>query len=187
MSWQRAEYDSAAFQLALKAARRNLADTPLPEMALRLVMQTKVRAANAIHQLDTIDCFTDDWDTEEDAALRSAALDMHLHCQYAAEECNAIVEIVSAIINGQADSSQMEIFTELEVRRENAADEVEKLAHAIEQLGKTQRDPALSLQEMHRRTERVFAQLQGLKAKVEELEKLARTPVPSQDDEAAAK
>jgi hypothetical protein len=33
----------------------------LKTMALLALMQAKVTCTNAIHELDTIDCFTDDW------------------------------------------------------------------------------------------------------------------------------
>ena len=112
-------------------------------MALRIIMQAKVAAGNVIHQLDTIDQFTDEWGTD-DAALTGFALDIHLQCQYAAEECKSIIEILDGFLANPTSCQQVGIFSELEVRRENGEDELRKLVNVLDALNRNYADPALS-------------------------------------------
>ena len=151
-------------------------------MAFRALMQAKIGAGNAIHQLDTIDCFTDDWALEDTAgALARAALDIHLHCQYAAEECKSIIEILDGFLANPTSGQQVGIFLELEVRRENAGDDLKKLVKIIVELSIAHSDPALSLAEMWKRAERLVAKIDGLKTNVEELERIVHTPMLQQE------
>ncbi|KAK4547078.1 hypothetical protein LTR36_001299 [Oleoguttula mirabilis] len=149
-------------------------------MALRTLMQAKVSAGNTIAQLDIIDCFTDDWELADGSALTSPALDIHLHCQYAAQECKSIIEILDGFLANPASGQQVGIFAEMEIRRENAVDEVKKLVRLIEALAKTQTDPALSLHEMRKRAERLVGKIEGLKVQIDGLEEIVRTPVLQQ-------
>lgn len=169
---------SASLSTADASGQKDRIDPRLSEMALRTLMQAKVSAGNAIHNLDTIDCFTDDWELGDGSTLTSPALDIHLHCQYAAEECKSIMEILDGFLANPASGQQVVIFTELEIRRENAVDDVKKLMSVIVELAKTQTDPALSLQEMRKRAERLVGKIEGLKRQIDELEDMVRPPPP---------
>ncbi|KAK5132113.1 hypothetical protein LTR08_000364 [Meristemomyces frigidus] len=151
-------------------------------MALRVIMKAKVSAGNVIHQLDTIDCFTDDWD-DPTGSLTSPALDIHLQCQYSAEECKSIIEILDGFLANPALSQQVGIFSELEVRRENAVDEVKKLVVVLAGLKELHSDPALSLREMWKRAERLVGKIEGLRGNVEELETMVRAPMLQQQEQ----
>ena len=153
-------------------------------MALRIIMQAKVGAGNVIHQLDTIDQFTDEWGTDN-LVLTSSALDIHLQCQYAAEECKSIIEILDGFLVNPTSCQQVGIFSELEVRRENAVDELMKLVKVLSTMNGIHTEPALSLMEMWRRAERLVGKIEGLKLNVEELERIVHTPVIQQQPEAA--
>ncbi|KAK5123367.1 hypothetical protein LTR85_002799 [Meristemomyces frigidus] len=186
MVMQKIEGLDASPTAAAAVAREDHTQAELSEMALRTLMQAKIGAGNAIHNLDTIDCFTDDWELGDDSPLTSPALDIHLHCQYAAEECKSIMEILDGFLANPASGQQVGIFTEMEIRRENAVDEVKKLVKVIEELAETQTDPALSLQEMKKRGERLVGKAEGLKVQIDELEKMVQTPVLQQGQSQAS-
>ena len=149
-------------------------------MALRIIMQAKVAAGNVIHQLDTIDQFTDEWGIDN-SALTTSALDIHLQCQYAAEECKSIIEILDGFLANPTSCQQVGIFSELEVRRENGEDELRKLVNVLDALNRNYTDPALSLVEMWKRAERLVGKIQGLKINVEDLERSVHTPMLQQE------
>jgi len=141
-------------------------------MALRNLIKAKVTSANAIHELDTIDSFTDDWDTEQDSKLTEPALEIHLACQHAASECKAIVDITDALMTDPALGTQMGIFVEMEIRRENAMSEIVTVAQVVKELTKTETDVDLNLLEILKRVKKLLGKLQGLQVQVQELEKI---------------
>ncbi|KAK3075916.1 hypothetical protein LTR53_000345 [Teratosphaeriaceae sp. CCFEE 6253] len=160
-------------------------------MALRTLMQAKVTCANTIHELDTIDCFTDDWPLTTttlglaladaalaDAALADAALEIHLACQHAAAECGAIVEMLDALLSDDpAMSAQPRVLVEMEVRRENAGGEIEEARRIVEELAEGDRvGPELSLREIGMRAWRLGAKLRGMRGVLEELEVKVQAP-----------
>ena len=171
--------------LASTAKAKQDHETSAWTMALQIIMRAKVCVGNAIHQLDTIDQFTDEWGTD-DAALTSGALDIHLQCQYAAEECKSIIEILDGFLASPVTSQQVGIFPELEIRRENAVDELDKLVDVLLTMKKFRTDPALSLTEMLKRAERLVGKIESLKVNMEELERFVHTPMLQQQQQPEA-
>ncbi|KAK3113852.1 hypothetical protein LTR53_008427 [Teratosphaeriaceae sp. CCFEE 6253] len=150
-------------------------------MVLRTLMQAKVTCANTIHELDTIDCFTDDWPlttTTLGLALADAALEIHLACQHAAAECGAIVEMLDALLSDDpAMSAQPRVLVEMEVRRENAGGEIEEVRRIVEELAEGDGvGPELSLREIGKRGWRLGAKLRGMRGVLEELEVRVQAP-----------
>ncbi|KAK0274947.1 hypothetical protein LTR35_011369 [Friedmanniomyces endolithicus] len=144
----------------------------LGNMALRNLIHAKITGANAIHELDTIDCFTDDWETEHNGKLAEAALEIHLACQHAASECKAIVDILDGLLTDPTLGTQLGIFVEMEIRRENAMAEMAAVGQVAEDLAKTETSLELNLMEIGKRAKKLMGKLQGLKVQVQELEKI---------------
>ncbi|KAK0846688.1 hypothetical protein LTR91_011796 [Friedmanniomyces endolithicus] len=144
----------------------------LGNMALRNLIHAKITGANAIHELDTIDCFTDDWETEHNGKLAEAALEIHLACQHAASECKAIVDILDGLLTDPTLGTQLGIFVEMEIRRENAMAEIAAVGQVAEDLAKTETSLELNLMEIGKRAKKLMGKLQGLKVQVQELEKI---------------
>ncbi|KAK0933662.1 hypothetical protein LTR29_014775 [Friedmanniomyces endolithicus] len=144
----------------------------LGNMALRNLIHAKITGANAIHELDTIDCFTDDWETEHNGKLAEAALEIHLACQHAASECKAIVDILDGLLTDPTLGTQLGIFGEMEIRRENAMAEIAAVGQVAEDLAKTETSLELNLMEIGKRAKKLMGKLQGLKVQVQELEKI---------------
>ncbi|KAK1079005.1 hypothetical protein LTR33_006754 [Friedmanniomyces endolithicus] len=141
-------------------------------MALRNLIHAKITGANAIHELDTIDCFTDDWETEHNSKLAEAALEIHLACQHAASECKAIVDILDGLLTDPTLSTQVGSFVEMEIRRKNAMGEIAAMARVAEDLAKTETSLELNLMEIGKRAKKLLGKLQGLKVQVQELERI---------------
>ncbi|TKA81176.1 hypothetical protein B0A55_02628 [Friedmanniomyces simplex] len=150
------------------------------DMALRNLIQAKVTSASTIHELDTIDCFTDDWDTEPNSKLTDPALEIHLACQHAASECKAIVDILDGFLTNPALGAQVGIFVEMEVRRENAMSEVAAVVQVAGELATRETGPDLNLMEIRKRAKKLLGKLQGLNVQVAELEKMVEAPVAEQ-------
>ncbi|KAK0273690.1 hypothetical protein LTR35_012127 [Friedmanniomyces endolithicus] len=170
-------------KLSSTAIREKLArktDAPGRDMALRNLIKAKVTSANAIHELDTIDSFTDDWDTEQDSKLTEPALEIHLACQHAASECKAIVDITDALMTDPALGTQMGIFVEMKIRRENAMSEIVTVAQVVKELTKTETDVDLNLLEILKRVKKLLGKLQGLQVQVQELEKIVEVAAVEQ-------
>ncbi|KAK5676689.1 hypothetical protein LTS10_010990 [Elasticomyces elasticus] len=148
-------------------------------MALRNLIQAKVTSSNAINELDTIDCFTDEWDTDTGSKLTDPALEIHLSCMEAASELKAIVDILDAFLGNPALGGQMGIFMEMQVRRENAANEVNAIVQVAEGLAKVETVPE-NLREIRVRTQRLGRKLDGLKTQIDQLESIVVQLAPEQ-------
>ncbi|KAK5704710.1 hypothetical protein LTR17_021666 [Elasticomyces elasticus] len=148
-------------------------------MALRNLIQAKVTSSNAINELDTIDCFTDEWDTDTGSKLTDPALEIHLSCMEAASELKAIVDILDAFLGNPALGGQMGIFMEIAVRRENAASEIVAIVKVVEGLAEMETVPE-SLREIRVRTQRLSRKLDGLKTQIDQLEDIVMQLAPEQ-------
>ncbi|KAK5716091.1 hypothetical protein LTR15_009916 [Elasticomyces elasticus] len=148
-------------------------------MALRNLIQAKVTGSNAINELDTIDCFTDEWDTDARSKLTDPALEIHLSCMEAASELKAIVDILDAFLGNPALGGQMGIFMEIAVRRENAASEIVAILKVVEGLAEMETVPE-SLSEIRVRTQRLSRKLDGLKTQIDQLENIVVQLAPEQ-------
>lgn len=112
---------------------------------------------------------------------------MHLHCTYAAQECKAIGEILDGFLANPTSGQQVGIFAEMEIRRENALEEVRKLVELIDELAKTETDPVLGLKEMGKRAQRQLGKIESLKVHVDALERLVHmTPALQQQGQSRA-
>ncbi|KAK4949065.1 hypothetical protein LTR10_012438 [Elasticomyces elasticus] len=151
-------------------------------MALRNLIQAKVTSSNAINELDTIDCFTDEWETHDGSKLTEPALEIHLSSLEAASELKAIVDILDAFLGNPALGGQMGIFMEMEVRRENAANEVNAIVQVVEGLAKVDTVPD-NLREIRVRTQRLSRKLSGLKTQIDQLENIVVQLAPEQQQQ----
>lgn len=140
------------------------------DMALRIFMQAKVACSNTIHNLETIDGITDDW-TNADDTLESDALDVHLNCQYAAEECLAITKIIDQFFANAAGSDQIFKLEEMSVRAENAAKNIKKIELLVEKVKSHGGEAADGSTELKRRCEHITEALDEAKGNVEELQR----------------
>ena len=80
--------------------------------ALKLVVQARIACANSVHHIDTLDGFTDDW-PEDDAYLTNVALDLHLHCEAAAKECQLIIATLDAFATPGEGGGLLEQLVEM--------------------------------------------------------------------------
>ena len=195
-----------------------------PQMAFHILMQSRILCTNSTHDFDTLDCFTDDWDLAADRSLRDRAMAIHLHCECAAEECKAMADICGMLLNyasnnaTQPQISQQQrvnsqkheqqtnlptidpyVFAELQVRQENAIEEVLSLINVLDALATRRRDAdEMALPEMGMRAQRLLGKLEGLRPKINALQGYAhqglgvgmiqgqeQVQVPQDDEDAA--
>jgi hypothetical protein len=137
-------------------------------MALRTLTRGRIACTNSIHELDILDSLTDDWD-HDDARLSSAALDLHLQCEFAAKDASAIHDILmSFITNGNYTDW---LCQELALRQENAVAAVKKVIEFVRELELERADRAtLALAELEKRAVHVLLQLEALNRVFQQLQ-----------------
>lgn len=139
-----------------------------PEKILfRKLMKARITCSNSIHELETLDGLTDDWDGD-DEDLENAALDIHLQCEYGCKESNALHEMLTGLLSGF--NAPGGLWTEIELRQENAVEATNEIIKVIEGLLSMGANPDLGLKEMKRRAQHVVAKLEALKDTFSDLE-----------------
>ena len=129
--------------------------------ALHIFMHPRIICTNTISELDTIDQSNDGWDAINRPLLDSAALDIHLHCEYAAKECQPIVDILDRFI-AQQGSDMLPMVVEMCIRQAIALVEANEVLDVVRGLMEVEAAAELGLKEMGRRGMRVVSKLDGV-------------------------
>lgn len=133
---------------------------------LRQLIQARVNCENCSSELETLDGMTDDWNPD-DEALDTAALEIHLQSEYSRRECTGIYDTLTSLLTGINTPGWL--WTEVEVRQENAAAAAEKILQIVNSLPNTA-SSELGLKELKRRLDHVIVRLAALKESLGKIE-----------------
>ena len=100
--------------------------------AIKYFVQIKTLASNIMTAFDALDSFTDDWPDEGN--LKNTALDIHLRCESASNECQGIINTLDALGDpeNKTPSPFPEEFMTMEVRYEYAQGKLNQIKALLE-------------------------------------------------------
>lgn len=134
---------------------------------LRRVMKARIACGNSVHELETLNGLTDDWDADVER-LEDAALDIHLQCEYGCKESSTLHDILTGLLTGLNVANWL--WTEVELRQENAVAATKEIIKVVDGLFDAGANPTLGVKEMKRRAEHVVSKLEVLKGTFADLE-----------------
>lgn len=154
------------------------------KMLLRKLMKARIACGNSVRELETLDALTEDWDANEEV-LETAALDIHLQCEYSSKESNTLYEILTGLLSG-VDAPGW-LWTEVELRQENAVAAAKEIIKVIDGLVSARASPELGVKEIKRRAQHLVTKLQALKETFAELESEVQACLAETQQQAATK
>ncbi|CAK3883146.1 Hypothetical predicted protein [Lecanosticta acicola] len=142
-------------------------------LALRRVVQARILLGNSVSELEALDSLTDEWNAEVDQ-LETAAIEIHLQCDYAVKEANTILEALNGLLANTLPLQEC-LWIELELRQESALAATLELTKVLDKFGASITGPEqaqqLGVKEMKLRAQHVLSKLKESKDVLAQLQK----------------